>query len=192
MAKTIWTLVEIENGQPARSSLEVLSKAAKLGQAEAIIFGAQAATVAPMLSEYGATKVYVHTDPAYDTYLTLPATDTISALLTAHKPDLLLFPTTYDARDIAARLNVRHNLGLITDATDLQYSGDELLVTVPWGGENVVTATHPHGGTGVVLARPKAFGIEKVAGNTAQIETLNIALNSASQCIKVLERVEET
>src|SRR5260370_10518921 len=98
MAKTIWTLVEIENGQPARSSLEVLSKAAKLGRAEAIIFGAQAAEVAPMLSAYGAEKVYVHADAAYDNYLTLPATDTISELIKTHKPDLLLFPTTHDPR----------------------------------------------------------------------------------------------
>jgi len=190
MAKTIWTLIEIEYGQPARSSLEVLSKAATLGRAEAIVLGAQAAQVAPLLGEYGAAKVYVHADPAYDTYLTLPAADTISELLKTHKPDLLLLPTTYDARDIAARLNVRHNLGLITDATDLQYDGDELKVTVPWGGETVVTATHPYGGTGVVLARPKAFSVEKVGGS-AEIETLNIALSSASQSIKVLERIEE-
>ncbi|HEX4713578.1 MAG TPA: electron transfer flavoprotein subunit alpha/FixB family protein, partial [Ktedonobacteraceae bacterium] len=131
MAKTIWTLIEIEYGQPARSSLEVLSKAATLGRAEAIVLGAQAAQVAPMLGEYGAAKVYVHADPAYDNYLTLPAADTISELLKTHKPDLLLLPTTYDARDIAARLNARHSLGLITDATDLQYDGDELKVTVP-------------------------------------------------------------
>ena len=191
MAKTIWTLVEIENGNPTRSSLEVLSKAAKLGRAEAIVLGAQATAVAAQLGEYGAQKVYVHAEAAYDTYLTLPAVDTISALLNTHKPDLLLFPTTYDARDIAARLNIRHNLGLITDATDLQYEGDALTVTVPWGGETVVTATHPHGGTGVVLARPKAFSVEKVAGTTPEIETLSIALNSASQSIKILERVEE-
>jgi electron transfer flavoprotein alpha subunit len=50
--------------------------------------------------------------------------------------------------------------------------------------------THPHGGTGVVLARPKAFSVEK-AGGSAEIETVNIALNSASQSIKVLERIEE-
>ena len=191
MAKTIWTLVEIENGQPARSSLEVLSKAAKLGRAEAIVLGAQAAEVAAQLGEYGAAKVYVHADAAYDNYLTLPATDTISELLQAHQPDLLLLPTTYDARDIAARLNARHNLGLITDATDLQYDGDQLKVTVPWGGETVVTATHPHGGTGVVLTRPKAFSVEKVAGNSAEIETLTTTLNSASQSIKVLQRIEE-
>ncbi|HLI70112.1 MAG TPA: electron transfer flavoprotein subunit alpha/FixB family protein [Ktedonobacteraceae bacterium] len=189
MTKTIWTLVEIENGQPARSSLEVLGKAAKLGRAEAIVLGAQAAEVALMLGEYGAQKVYAHADATYDTYLTLPATDTISDLLQTRKPDLLLFPTTYDARDIAARLNARHRLGLITDATDLQYEDDELRVTVPWGGENVVTATLPHG-PGIVLARPKAFGVEKVASNTAEIETLNSPINSASQSIKILDRVE--
>jgi electron transfer flavoprotein alpha subunit len=190
MAKTIWTLVEIEYGHPAHSSLEVLSKAAQLGRAEAIVLGAQAAEVAAQLGAYGAAKVYVHADATYDTYLTLPAVDTISELLVTHKPDLLLLPTTYDARDISARLNARHNLGLITDATDLQYEGEELRVTVPWGGENVVTATHPHGGTGIVLARPKAFSVEKVGGS-AEIEMLSIALKSASQQIKILERVEE-
>lgn len=191
MTKTIWTVVEIEYGQPARSSLEVLSKAAKLGRAEAIVLGAQAREIAPLLGEYGAAKVYIHAEAAYDTYLTLPAVDTLSELLKTHKPDLLLLPTTYDARDMAARLNARHNLGLITDATDLQYDGDELKVTVPWGGETVVTATHPHGGTGIVLARPKAFSVEKVEGNSAEIETLSIALNGDSQRIKVLERIEE-
>src|SRR5579885_718919 len=189
MAKTIWTLVEIEYGRPARSSLEVLSKAATLGRAEAIVLGAQAAEVAPMLREYGAAKVYVHADPAYDTYLTLPAVDTLSELLKTHNPDLLLLPTTYDARDIAARLNVRHNLGLITDATDLQYDGDELKVTVPWGGENVVTATLPQG-TGIVLTRPKAFAVQRTEGKTAEVENINASLNSESQSIKILERVE--
>nr|MBA2285902.1 electron transfer flavoprotein subunit alpha/FixB family protein [Ktedonobacteraceae bacterium] len=39
MSNTIWVLVELENGQPARSSLEVLGKAARLGRAEAIVLG---------------------------------------------------------------------------------------------------------------------------------------------------------
>ncbi len=190
MAKTIWVLVEIENELPARSSLEVLGKAATLGRAEAIVFGSQAAKVAANLGEYGADKVYVHADAAYDTYLTLPAVDTISELLKQHQPDLLLFPTTYDARDIAARLNVRHNLGLITDVTGLEYDGEQLKATVPWGGENVVTATHP-GEHGIILVRPKAFSIEQTPGKTAEMEELTIALNAASQSIKILETVEE-
>src|SRR3989440_9516931 len=175
MAKTIWVLVEVENGQPALSSLEVLGKAASLGRAEAIVLGSQAAEVASTLGEYGAEKVYVHADAAYDTYLTLPAVDTLSDLLKQHQPALLVLATTYDLRDIAARLDVRNNMGLITDATDLQFDGDTVQVTVPWGGENIVTATFPKQGTGIVLARPKAFSVERHEGKTAGVETLNIS-----------------
>ncbi|MGI9059050.1 MAG: electron transfer flavoprotein subunit alpha/FixB family protein [Ktedonobacteraceae bacterium] len=189
MPNTIWVVIEIEEGKPARSSLEVLGKAAQLGRAEAIVLGSSAADVASTLGEYGAEKVYVHADAVYDTYLTLPAVDTISDLLKQHSPALLLLATTYDLRDIAARLNVRNNMGLITDATDLSFEGDTLNVTVPWGGENVVTATHPQQGTGIVLTRPKAFGLEQHEGKTAEIETLNVSFNAASQSIKILERV---
>src|SRR5579859_1563627 len=189
MSNTIWVLVELENGQPARSSLEVLGKAAQLGRAEAIVLGSNAAEVASTLGEYGAAKVYVHADAVYDTFLTLPAVDTISDLLKQHSPALLLLATTYDLRDIAARLNVRNTMGLITDATDLNFEGDTLNVTVPWGGENVVTATHPQQGTGIVLTRPKAFGVEHFEGRSAEIETLNISLNADSQKIKIIDRV---
>jgi electron transfer flavoprotein alpha subunit len=190
MSKTIWVLVEIENGKAARSSLEVLGKAAQLGRAEAIVLGSSAAEVAPTLGEFGAEKVYVHADVIYDNYLTLPAVDTISDLLKQHQPALLMLATTYDLRDIAARLNARNTMGLITDATDLAFAGDTLQVTVPWGGENVVTATHPQQGTGIVLTRPKAFGVENFAGRNAEIETLSPSLNAESQKIKILDRVD--
>ena len=190
MPHTIWVVIELEDGKATRSSLEVLGKAAQLGRAEAIVLGSAAAEVAPTLGEFGAEKVYVHADLAYDTYLTLPAVDTISDLLKQHSPTLLMMATTYNLRDIAARLNVRNNMGLITDATNVNFEGDTLQVTVPWGGENVVTATHPQSGAGIVLTRPKAFSIEQHEGRTAEIETLNVTLNPASQTIKILENVE--
>jgi electron transfer flavoprotein alpha subunit len=189
MSNTIWVLVELENGQPARSSLEVLGKAAQMGRAEAIVLGSNASEVASTLGEYGASKVYAHADAVYDTFLTLPAVDTISDLLKHHQPAILLLATTYDLRDIAARLNVRHNMGLITDATDLQFDGDTLQVSVPWGGENVVSATFPKQGTGIVLTRPKAFGLERFEGKTAEVETLSPSLNTESQKMKILDSV---
>jgi electron transfer flavoprotein alpha subunit len=188
--KTIWVLIELEDGKAARSSLEVLGKAAQLGRAEAIVLGSAAAEVAPTLGEYGAEKVYVHTDAAYDNYLTLPAVDTISDLIKQHQPALLLLATTYNLRDIAARLNARNNMGLITDVTDLSFEGDTLNAIVPWGGDIVVTATLPQQSTGIVLTRPKAFSITQYAGRNAEIETLNTSINPESLKMKVLERVE--
>ncbi len=190
MSKTVWVLVELEDGKAARSSLEVLGKAAQLGRAEAIVLGSAAREVALTLGEYGAEKVYVHANANYDNYLTLPAVDTLSALVKEHQPALLLLATTYNLRDIAARLSARNNMGLITDATDLSYEDDTLNVTVPWGGDNVVTATHSQQGTGIVLTRPKAFSIAQYAGRNAEIETLNASINPESLKMKVLERVE--
>jgi electron transfer flavoprotein alpha subunit len=190
MSGTIWVLVELEEGKAARSSLEVLGKAAQLGRAEAVVLGSAAAEVAPTLGEYGAEKVYVHADAAYDNYLTLPAVDTLSALLKQHQPTVLMMATTYDLRDIAARLNVRNNMGLITDATDLRFEGDMLQVTVPWGGDNIVTATFPQQGTGIVLTRPKAFAVTRTEGKTAEVENIQASLNANSQTIKILDRVE--
>src|SRR5947209_3607489 len=185
MANTIWVLVELEDGNPTRSSLEVLGKAARLGRAEAIVLGSAATTAASSLGEYGAEKVYVHADPAYNAYLTLPAVDTIGELLQQHRPELLMLATTYDLRDIAARLNVRHNMGLVTDATDLSFDGDTLSIAVPWGGEYVVTATLPHQGTGIVLTRPKAFGLEHFEGRTAEVENISVGLKAESQTIRI-------
>jgi len=190
MSKTIWVLIELEDGKPASSSLEVLGKAAQLGRAEAIVLGSAAAAVAPILGKYGAEKVYIHADAAYDNYLTLPAVDTITSLHKQHQPALLMLATTFNLRDIAARLSARNNMGLITDATDLHFEGDMLQVTVPWGGENVVTATHPQQGTGIVLTRPKAFAITQYEGRTTEVETLSTAINAESLKMKILERVK--
>jgi electron transfer flavoprotein alpha subunit len=189
MANTIWVLIELENGQPVRSSLEVLGKAAKLGRAEAVVLGTGANAVAPTLGSYGAEKVYVHDDPIYNQYLTLPAVETLSTLIKQQQPALLLLPTTYDLRDIAARLSVRNTMGLITDATDLTFGNNGLQVTVPWGGENLVTATLPHG-AGIVLTRPKAFSVEHYEGRTAEIVSISSAPSAASQAMKILETVE--
>src|SRR5215469_9124895 len=94
MANIIWVIIELDNGQPVRSSLEVLGKAAKLGRAEAVVLGTGANTVAPTLGAYGAERVYVQDNAVYDQYLTLPAAETLSALIKQQQPALLLLPTT--------------------------------------------------------------------------------------------------
>jgi len=190
MSKTIWVLIELENGKPANSSLEVLGKAANMGRAEAIVLGAAAADVASTLGEYGAEKVYAHADAVYDTYLTLPAVEMLSNLLKQHAPALLMLATTYELRDIAARLMARNNIGLITDATDLSLDGEDIKVIVPWGGENVVTVGFPQSGTGIVLIRPKAFSVERFEGRKAEVEMLTAPISAATQSIKVLDNVE--
>jgi len=81
-------------------------------------------------------------------------------------------------------------MGLITDATDLAFDTDGLKVTVPWGGESIVTVTHPHQGPGIALARPKAFPLERYEDRIAKIEYLKVSVDAATQTIRILETVE--
>jgi electron transfer flavoprotein alpha subunit len=191
MADTIWVWVELDQGQPFRGSLEVLSRAAQLGTAEAVVCGAGARAVAPTLGAYGARKVYVHDDASYDSYLAMPAAATLGKLIEQHQPTLLLFATTYDGRDVAARLSAMLGTGLITDATDFALSGGELHVTVPWGGENVVTATLVTNSTKIILFRPKAFSLEEHGGSTPTVEEVSASIDPATLRARITQRVEQ-
>ncbi|HLV99853.1 MAG TPA: electron transfer flavoprotein subunit alpha/FixB family protein [Ktedonobacterales bacterium] len=191
MADTIWVWVELDQGRAFRGSLEVLSKAATLGTAEAVVCGAGARDVAPTLGAYGASKVYVHDDAAYDNYLAMPAAATLGKLIEQHHPALLLFATTYDGRDVAARLSPALGTGLITDATDFTLNDGDLRVTVPWGGENVVTATLASAGTKIILFRPKAFALEERGGGTPALEEVSFGIDQATLRARIKERVEQ-
>ncbi len=191
MAETIWVWIELDQGKPFRGSLEVLSKAAQLGEAQAIVFGAGARAVAPTLGAYGASKVYIHDDAAYDDYLAMPAAATLGKLVEQHQPALLLFATTYDGRDIAARLSPMLGSSLITDATDLALDSGELRVSVPWGGENIVTATLVNPGTKLILFRPKAFALEERGGAPPTIEDVQASIDPALLRARIKERVEQ-
>jgi electron transfer flavoprotein alpha subunit len=191
MADTIWVWIELDQGKPFRGSLEVLSRAAQLGTAEAVVFGSGARAVAPTLGTYGASKVYVHDDASYDNYLAMPAAATLGKLIEQHQPALLLFPTTYDGRDVAARLSPMLGTGLITDATDLSLNGGELRVTVPWGGENVVTATLVNTGTRIILFRPKAFSLEERGGGAPTVEEVSFGIDPATLRARITQRVEQ-
>jgi electron transfer flavoprotein alpha subunit len=191
MAEPIWVWIELDGGKPFRGSLEVLSKASQLGTAEAVVCGAGAREVAATLGAYGASKVYVHDDAAYDNYLAMPAAATLGKLIEQHHPTLLLFATTYDGRDVAARLSPMLGSSLITDATDFALSGGELRVTVPWGGENVVTATLVNHGTKIILFRPKAFALEERGGGPVAIEDVSFGIEQATLRAKITERVEQ-
>jgi electron transfer flavoprotein alpha subunit len=191
MADTIWVWVELDQGQPIRASLEVLSKAARLGTAEAVVLGSGAHAAASTLGMYGASNVYVHDDPAYDNYLAMPAAATMGKLIEEHQPALLLFATTYDGRDLAARLSPMLGSCLITDATDFALEGGELRVTVPWGGENVVTATLVGSGTKIVLFRPKAFALEEHGHHSVSIQEVTFGIDESTLRARITERVEQ-
>ena len=187
----IWVVVETEDGKPRNVSLELLSKARELGTAEAVLLTPEADAVLPRLGEYGASKVYVHRDPAYAEYLVHPAVDTLAALIDQRHPQVVLFATTYYGRDVASRIAARLGSGAITDAADLAIQDGSIEAAIPaLGATYIVTATLVNPGTKIVLARPKAFAAVPVGG-TAAVEEVSVPIRAEARRVRAVDKVAQ-
>ena len=125
----IWVLAEVADGAPITTSLELLTQARSLaGTVEAVAWGDATASVAGTLGEYGATTVH----DVGDLGGSLPGAPVAAAIAAAVAagggPDAILFPATYDGRDIAGRLSVKLDRPVLTNVVDLNV-GDGGLVT---------------------------------------------------------------
>jgi len=158
MAQLIWVYAEVVEEKIAPTTLELLSKAADVGTAEAILLGPAPEGAVTALASYGATKVYRSADPIFRDYLTLPAAETLATLIGKYRPAVLLFASSYAGRDLAAALSARLDSGAITDVGDFVLKNGSVEAAVPaLGGSYHNTTTLVSPGTKILLVRPKSF-----------------------------------
>jgi len=102
---TVWVYAEVRPEGPSPSALELLTRAREIGdEVAAVALGPGATASAPALGEHGASTVYVSDDPVYAETLGQPAAHALAEIAEAYGPDLILFSSSYDARDVAGRL----------------------------------------------------------------------------------------
>src|SRR3546814_4428621 len=135
------------------------AKARSLGYTvEAVSAGADAYSVAGTRGADGSTKGLATGDRGGS----LPGVPVASAVAKAvndgNGPDLFMAGTTYDARDIVARLSVALDKPVLTNNTDVEVDGDAVVVTTQvFGGTKLVKTKFTAGGTQIALFRPKSF-----------------------------------
>ena len=172
----IWVYAEATNGTVTPLTLELLAKARALGgTVEAVYGGADADAVAGTLGAHGATKVHSTGDLAGS----LPGVPVASAIAKAvadgNGPDLLMFGTTYDGRDIAARVSVAVDKPVLTNNIDVELDGDAVVVTEPvFGGMKLVKTKFTAAGPHIALFRPKSFVAEESGGAAAEVASLEV------------------
>jgi electron transfer flavoprotein alpha subunit len=188
--RRIWVWTDVASGAPSRLSLELLVPARQLGNAEAILLHPDAGAV-EALGAHGAQVVYHGADAVFGEFLVEPQVATLVDLIERERPDVILFPSTFAARDIVARLIGRLGLGVIANATELRYDGERLLVTVPYGAETVGTVTLTGEGPHLVQLRPKAYAAEEVGGQ-AEVRQVTVPDAARSGRVRVLDTVTQT
>jgi electron transfer flavoprotein alpha subunit len=136
----------------------MLTKAAEVGNAEAILLGPAPDDATEILAKHGASKIYRSADAVYKDYLTLPAAETVAGLIEKHKPALLLCASSYAGRDLIANLSARLDCGAITDVGDFELKDGQVVATIPaLGASYQNTSTLVNAGTKLLVVRPKSF-----------------------------------
>jgi electron transfer flavoprotein alpha subunit len=165
----VWVYAQEAEGAPTSATLELLTKGRSLGDVTAFVAGDATATAAK-LGEYGATKVYATGD--LGGHLPGPSASTaIKAIIDGgDSPDLILFPQSYEGRDVMARLSVKLDKTVLTNNVDIAVDGAAVTVTTPvFGGNVLVSSTFTGSGPFLAAFRPKSFPAESAGGGAPEV-----------------------
>jgi len=167
----IWVFAEAAEGVPTSATLELLTKARSLGTASAFVVG-DGASIAGVLAEHGATKVYSTGDLGGNLPGAAGAAAMKAVIDGGDTPDLIMFPQNYGGRDVMSRLSVKLDRTVLTNNTDIAADGEAVKVTTPvFGGETMVSTSFTGSGPFLAAFRPKSF--EPSAGDAGAGELVS-------------------
>jgi electron transfer flavoprotein alpha subunit len=109
-------------------------------------------------------------------------------------PDLIIFPQSYEGRDVMSRLSVQLDRTVLTNNVDIAVEGSTVHVTTPIFGGNVLVTTSFSGSAPYLAAfRPKSFAAESAGGAAAAVTAAPVPALGATGAAQVTAvHVEET
>jgi electron transfer flavoprotein alpha subunit len=185
-------LVVVEATQASgvkKVTLEMLTIARELGEVSAVVLGGAGAAeqFAAKLGEYGAQKIYAGEGEEVDGYLVAPKATAVAELVKRVQPAAVLLASTQEGKEIAGRLAVKLDNGLLTDAVEL--AADGTATQVVFAGSTIVKAKVTKG-LPIVTIRPNSITPVAAPASPA-VEQLTVVASDADKLTRVIERVAE-
>ena len=165
----VLVLVDHVDGKVTKPTTELLTIARRLGEPSAVLIGGDAAAAAETLTKFGAEKIYVVDDADIKGYLVAPKAEVLAQLVEKTAPAAVLVVSGGEGKEIAGRLAVKTDSGLITDAVDVQPDGAGAPVTTQsvFAGNFTVQAKVTKG-TPVITVKPNSATPEPADGAGTQ------------------------
>ncbi len=185
-------LVVVEATQAAgvkKVTLEMLTIARTLGSPSAVVLGGAGAAeaFAAKLGEYGAEKIYAGEGDEVDGYLVAPKATVVAELVKSVQPAAVLLASSQEGKEIAGRLAVKLDNGLLTDAVAV--SEDGTATQVVFAGSGIVKSKVTRG-LPIVTIRPNSITPAPQAASPS-VEQLTVSVSDTDKLTKVVERVAE-
>ena len=139
----VLVLVDHADGAVKKPTYELLTIAKRLGEPSAVFIGSPdaGAKAAEAVAKYGAAKVYVVDDAEIKGYLVAPKAEALQQIAEKADPAAILIPSNAEGKEIAGRLAIKLESGLVTDAVDVQ--ADQVGLSVAWSAVEDTEARPP-------------------------------------------------
>jgi electron transfer flavoprotein alpha subunit len=159
----VLVLVDHVDGTVSKPTLELLALAKRLGEPSAVFIGGsdQASGATERLKKFGAEKVYVVDDAEVKGYLVAPKAEVLQQLVEKTSPAAVLLVSSGEGKEIAGRLAIKIDSGLITDAVDISDSGETTQSV--FAGSYTVSAKVTKG-TPIITVKPNSAPPEESDG----------------------------
>ena len=184
----VLVLIDHVDGAVRKPTYELLTIAKRLGEPSAVFIGspAQGAEVAEKVKQYGAEKVYVVDDAQIKGYLVAPKAEALQQL--AEKAQAgggvaaILIPSTTEGKEIAGRLAIKIESGLITDAVDVEADGT---TTQSVFAGNYTVRAKVTKGTPIITVKPNSAAPEEAAG-AGTVEEFAVTVSDAAKAAQIV------
>ena len=177
----ILVLVDHVDGVVRKTTNELLTIARRLGEPSAVFIGADVSAAAEVLKQYGAEKIYVVDDTDIKDYLVAPKAEVLAQLVEKTSPAAVLITSSAEGKEIAGRLAVKTDSGLITDAVDVQ---EGPITTQSVFAGNYTVQAKVTKGTPIITVKPNAATPEAVDGAAAQ-ESVEVTVSDAAKATRI-------
>ena len=183
----VLVLIDHLDGAVRKPTYELLTIAKRLGEPSAVFIGdgGKASEVAEKVKKYGAEKVYVVDDSEIKGYLVAPKAEALQQLAAKASATAILIPSNVEGKEIAARLAIKLESGLITDAVDVQADGGAPVTTQSvFAGSYTVTAKVTKG-TPIITVKPNSAAPEESEGAGA-VEEFTAEISEAAKGAQIV------
>ena len=170
-------------------TLEMLTIARQIGSPSAVVLGGAgaAAKLADKLAEFGAEKIYAGEGDEVDGYLVAPKATVVADLVKRVQPAAVLLAATQEGKEIAGRLAIKLDNGLLADAVAV--AADGTATQVVFAGSTIVTSKVTRG-IPLITVRPNSVTPAAAPASPA-VEQLTVQVSDTDKLVKVVERVAE-
>jgi electron transfer flavoprotein alpha subunit len=179
----VFILADFVGGKAAKTNAELATAGARIGSVTAIVLApvGQASAMASTLNVGPISQIITVESDSFSYNGVAAVADAVAQLVSTKSPSALLVASHAFGKEVAARVAVKTNSGIITDAVDV--SADITATQLVFGGSTTVHSKVSHG-TPIITVRPNSVEADLTAATPA-IETATVAISDAAKKSKI-------